>query len=124
MDLDRKVIVVREGKGGKDRQVMLPGVLAAEMAAQMERLRALHEADREADLPGVWLPEALAVKYPNAGKELAWQWFFPSKQIGTDPETGVRRRHHLHENALTLALRTARERAGLTKKAGCHTLRH
>jgi integron integrase len=124
VDLDRKVIVVREGKGGKDRQVMLPAVLAAEMAAQMERLRALHEADREAGLPGVWLPEALAVKYPNAGKELAWQWFFPSKQIGTDPETGVRRRHHLHENALTLALRTARERAGLTKKAGCHTLRH
>lgn len=124
VDLDRKVIMVRDGKGGKDRQVMLPAALAAEMAMHLERLRALHEADRGADLRGVWLPEALGVKYPNAGKELAWQWFFPSKQIGTDPETGVRRRHHLHENALTLALKTARERAGLAKKVGCHTLRH
>jgi integron integrase len=124
VDLDRKVIVVRDGKGGKDRQVMVPKSLRVEMAGQMERLRALHEADRAAGLPGVWLPEALAVKYPTAGKELAWQWFFPSKQIGTDPETGVQRRHHLHENALTLAMKTARERAGITKKAGCHTLRH
>ncbi len=124
VDLDRKVIMVRDGKGGKDRQVMLPAALAAEMAMHLERLRALHVADRGADLPGVWLPEALGVKYPNAGKELAWQWFFPSKQIGTDPETGLRRRHHLHENALTLALKTARERAGLAKKIGCHTLRH
>ena len=124
VDLDRKVVMVREGKGGKDRQVMLPRMLEVEMAGQMERLWALHEADREAELPGVWLPEALTVKYPNAGKELAWQWFFPSKQIGTDPESGVRRRHHLHENALTLALKTARERARITKKTGCHTLRH
>jgi integrase len=77
VDLDRKVVMVREGKGGKDRQVMLPRMLEVEMAGQMERLWALHEADREAELPGVWLPEALTVKYPNAGKELAWQWFFP-----------------------------------------------
>ena len=124
VDLDRKVVIVREGKGGKDRQVMLPRMLEVEMAGQMERLRALHQADQEAELPGVWLPEALRVKYPSAGNDLAWQWFFPSKQIGTDPESGVRRRHHLHENALTLALKTARERARITKKVGCHTLRH
>jgi integron integrase len=124
VDVDRRVIMARDGKGGKDRQVMLPRVLHEEMVRHLERLQALHVADRSRDLPGVWLPEALAVKYPNAGKELAWQWFFPSKQIGTDPETGIQRRHHLHENALTLALKTAKERAGLIKKAGCHTLRH
>lgn len=124
VDLDRKVLMVREGKGGKDRQVMLPKALHAEITEHVGRLRALWQADRAVGLPGVWLPEALGMKYPNAGKELAWQWFFPSKQIGTDPATGIERRHHLHENALTSALKVARERAGITKKAGCHTLRH
>lgn len=124
VDLDRKVLVVRGGKGGKDRQVMLPKALHAGITEHVGRLSALWQADREAGLPGVWLPEALGVKYPSAGKELAWQWLFPSKQIGTDPATGIQRRHHLHENALTSALKVARERAGITKKAGCHTLRH
>ena len=95
---------------------MLPKALHAEITEHVGRLRALWQADREAGLPGVWLPEALGVKYPNAGKELAWQWLFPSKQIGRDPESGVERRHHLHENALTSALKVARERTGITKK--------
>lgn len=124
VDLDRKVLIVRDGKGGKDRQVMLPKALHTEIMLHMERLRALWEVDRAALLPGVMLPEALAVKYPNAGKELAWQWLFPSKQIGIDPESGIERRHHLHENALTSALKVAREKSGMTKKVGCHTLRH
>ncbi|HRK17083.1 MAG TPA: integron integrase, partial [Prosthecobacter sp.] len=124
VDFDRNVVLVRDGKGGKDRQVMLPQSLKARLAEHRERLEVLWEADRAADLPGVWLPEALAVKHPNAGRELAWQWFFPSKQIGTDPETGGRRRHHLHENALSQAVRVACARAGIAKKAGCHTLRH
>jgi integron integrase len=124
VDLDRRVLMVRDGKGGKDRQVMLPKALHTEITDHFTRLRALWEADRAANLPGVWLPEALGVKYPNAGKELAWQWFFPSKQIGMDPERGIERRHHLHENALTSALKVAREKAGITKKVGCHTLRH
>ena len=124
LDLDRKVLMVRDGKGGKDRQVMLPKALHAEITGHVERLRSLWEADRAAYLPGVMLPEALAIKYPNAGKELAWQWLFPSKQIGRDPESGIERRHHLHENALTSALKVAREKSGLTKKTGCHTLRH
>jgi len=92
---------------------------------RLEQAReALWEADQLAALPGVWLPEALALKYPNAGKELSWLWFFPSKQIGTDPESGLRRRHHLHDNALSQALRAACVRAGIAKKVGCHTLRH
>jgi integron integrase len=124
LDLDRKVLMVRDGKGGKDRQVMLPKALHAEITGHVERLRSLWEADRAAYLPGVMLPEALAIKYPNAGKELAWQWLFPSKQMGIDPESGIVRRHHIHENALTSALKVAREKSGMTKKVGCHTLRH
>jgi integron integrase len=124
VDLDRKVLMVRGGKGGKDRQVMLPKALQVEITDHVARLRALWEADRAASLPGVMLPEALGVKYPNAGKELAWQWLFPSKQIGMDPESGIERRHHLHENALTSALKVAREKSGIAKKTGCHTLRH
>ena len=80
VDLDRKVLMVRGGKGGKDRQVMLPKALDAEITEHVRRLHALWEADRAASLPGVWLPEALGVKYPNAGKELARPWLFPSKQ--------------------------------------------
>ena len=124
VDMDRRVVMVRDGKGGKDRQVMLPRALEAELIAHRERLMGLCEADRAAGVAGVWLPEALARKYPEAGKEFAWQWFFPSKQIGLDPESGVRRRHHLHENALAKALKVACERAGIGKKIGCHSLRH
>lgn len=124
VDMERMVLTVRGGKGGKDRQVTLPKALHMELTDHVARLRALWEADRAASLPGVLLPEALGVKYPTAGKELAWQWFFPSKQTSMAPETGIHRRHHLHENALTLALKAAREKAGITKKVGCHTLRH
>ncbi len=124
VDFDRNVVVVRDGKGGKDRQVMLPRALKSRLREHRERLEVLHQTDRAADMPGVWLPEALGAKYPNAGKELAWQWFFPSKQIGTDPESGILRRHHLHDNALGKAMRAACARAGIAKKAGCHTLRH
>lgn len=124
VDLDRRVVMVRDGKGGKDRPVMVPNALAKELEMHRERLRGLWEADRAAQLAGVWLPDALSIKYPNAGKELAWQWFFPSKQIAIDPKTGVERRHHLHPNALSQALKAASQRVGLTKKIGCHTLRH
>jgi integron integrase len=124
VEVDRRVVMVRDGKGGKDRVVMLPQALRGELGAHLERLRVLWESDRAAGLPGVWVPEALAVKYPRAGEELAWQWVFPSKQIGADPESGVRRRHHVHENALSASLRAACQRAGIAKKVGCHTLRH
>ena len=103
---------------------MLPKALHVAITEHVNRLRRLWEADRAANLNGVMLPEALSVKYPNAGKELAWQWMFPSKQIGIDPESGIVRRHHIHENALSSALKAAREKSGITKKVGCHTLRH
>lgn len=124
IDFDRGIVMVRDGKGGKDRPVMLPKALHGELVTHLKRLRALWEADRAASLSGVWLPEALGVKYPNAGKELGWQWFFPSKQVGTDPVSGMQRRHHFHENALSAALKVAVEKAEITKKVGCHTLRH
>lgn len=124
VDMERRVIMVRNGKGGKDRQVMVPQGLQAALAEHRERLMLLWEADGAAGLPGVWLPEALERKYPNAGKEFAWQWVFPSKQVGLDPVSGLRRRHHFHENGLSKALKQACSRAGITKKVGCHTLRH
>jgi integron integrase len=124
VDLDRDQIVVRGGKGDLDRVVMLPMALKVALAEQLERVKLLHTSDVAEAVPGVWLPEALAVKYPGAGKELGWQWLFPSKQLAEDPESGVMRRHHLHENGISHALKMAAERAQVTKKVGCHTLRH
>ena len=124
LDFDRGLVMVRDGKGSKDRAVMLPASLKAGLMEHRSRLLSLWEADRASELPGVWLPEALGLKYPAAGRDLAWQWFFPSKQVGTDPASGLQRRHHLHENALSGALKVAVGKAGVTKKVGCHTLRH
>jgi integron integrase len=124
VDFERNTILVRAGKGNKDRTVMLPEKLKDPLWAHVARLKELFAADRQADVPGVWLPDALSVKYPNAGKEWGWQWVFPSKNLGIDPRTLVRRRHHLHENALQKAMKEAVMAAGITKPAGCHTLRH
>jgi integron integrase len=124
VDFERNSILIRAGKGNKDRTVMLPEALKDSLQAHVVRLKELFASDRQADVPGVWLPDALGVKYPNAGKEWGWQWVFPSKQLGVDPRTLVRRRHHLHENAIQKAMKEAVTAAGITKQAGCHTLRH
>ena len=124
VDFERNQILVRAGKGNKDRVVMLPERLRGPLHDHLARLKGLFAADREADIPGVWLPDALSVKYPNAGKEWGWQWVFPSLQFSVDPRAGVVRRHHLHENALQKAMKTAVVAAGITKPATCHTLRH
>lgn len=124
VSLERRTVMVRSGKGGKDRRVMLPEALVAEMKGHLERVELLWKRDREAGVAGVWMPEALEVKFPNYGKDLDWQWLFPSAQLGEDPESGIIRRHHLHENTVSGALRAAKEKAGIHKKVGCHTLRH
>jgi integron integrase len=124
LDAARGQIMVRDGKGAKDRVVMLPESLHGELDRHLKRVRLLFEEDRKAELPGVSLPGALALKYPAAPTEWGWQWVFPSRSISTDPRSGVRRRHHVHENGVTKALAVARRRAGIEKPLTPHTLRH
>jgi integron integrase len=124
LDFERGQILVRDGKGFKDRVSMLPASLVEPLQEQLRVARRIYESDAEAGLGEVWLPEALAVKYPNAAREWCWQWVFPAKQISVDPRTGARRRHHVHENAVQKAVKLAVRKAGLTKPATCHTLRH
>ncbi len=124
VDLSRGQLVVRAGKGNKDRVTVLPESLSGRLREHVQRLRTLHEEDRSAQLPGVWLPEGLERKYRGAGQSWEWQWFFPSRQISTDPRTGVRRRHHVLDAALQHAIRAAAKKAGLDKRVTPHALRH
>ena len=124
VDFDRGQLVVRDGKGAKDRVTMLPEALVEPLREQLRGARVGFEADQAAGLAGVWLPEALAVKYPNAPWDWAWQWVFPARQISADPRSGARRRHHVHENSVQKAVKAAVLKAGLTKPATPHTLRH
>jgi len=124
VDLARLQVIVRSGKGDKDRVTMLPEILVERLRAHRDRLRGLHEQDRAAKLAGVWLPEALARKYPGAGVSWEWFWLFPSRQISLDPHAGVERRHHLLEGAFQLAVREAARKARLNKRVTPHTLRH
>jgi site-specific recombinase XerC len=89
-----------------------------------ERLRLLHAEDQAAGVPGVWLPEGLDRKYPNAGRTWEWQWFFPSRERSIDPQTGLRRRHHVSDAAFQNAIRKASRRAQLNKNVTPHVLRH
>lgn len=123
LDFDRGQIVVREGKGDKDRIVMLPQRLASPLQEHLQRMRLVFEADRRAGLSGVWLPDALAAKYPQAGIEWPWQWVFPSRSLSTDPRGGQQRRHHVHENAVQKAIRVATRLAQIEKPVHTHTLR-
>jgi integron integrase len=124
VDFDRKVIVVREGKGGKDRVVMLPGALAASLRSQVAAARALWAQDRAAERPGVWIPEALARKFPRAGQQFAWFWLWPSAVESLDPRSGERRRHHQHEDRVGRSIAAAAAKARVDKKVSAHTLRH
>jgi integron integrase len=129
LDFGRGQIVVREGKGEKDRAVPLPRSLVAALRDQVERVRVLHAADRRAGHGRVWLPHALAVKYPQADREAGWQYVFPASRLSVDPrdEEGddrPLRRHHVHENMIQKEVRKAILGAGITKRASCHTLRH
>lgn len=124
LDFDRKVIVVRQAKGGKDRVVMLPALLIEPLRAQLARSRALWAEDRAARHPGVWMPDALQRKYPRAGESWAWHWVFPAPHLSTDPRTQIRRRHHQYEQTIGRAVANAVATAAIPKKVTAHTLRH
>ncbi|MBK7616633.1 MAG: integron integrase [Burkholderiales bacterium] len=124
VDFTRRVIVVREGKGAKDRVVMLPAALERPLPAQLAKARQLWQADRDAGLAGVYLPHALARKYPRAAESWAWAWVFPQATRSVDPRTGEQRRHHLFEQSFQRALKRAVQAAGIGKPATPHTLRH
>jgi len=124
LDFERCILVVRGGKGNKDRVTMLPETLRIPLLDHRDRLRVLYDADRKAGLPGVWLPPSVAHKIPTAGLLWGWQWFFPSRQLSVDPRSGLLRRHHVQDAAFQGAIRKAALDAGLSKRVTPHTLRH
>lgn len=124
LDLERRVLTIREGKGGKDRTTMVPESLIAPLRAQLVERRKIHDIDLAAGMADVELPFALARKMPGAGQQWAWQFVFCSPGYATCPRTGVIRRHHLHEVNVQRAMRRAVVAARIQKRATVHTLRH
>jgi integron integrase len=124
IDFAANQIQIRAGKGNKDRVTMLPGAVKADLSRHLQRVKRQHEGDLLRGTGWVELPWALARKYPNAGREWVWQWVFPATRIYVDGLTGQRRRHHLHESVLQRAVKEAARRAGVAKRATCHTFRH
>jgi integron integrase len=124
VDFELAQISVRDGKGGKDRVTMLPLNLAEPLRRHLLRSKAQHEQDLEDGFGSVHLPFALNRKLPNAAREWAWQYVFPSSRISIDPRTGKKQRHHIAEGILQSALKRAVDAAGIVKRANCHSLRH
>jgi len=124
LHFERGEVLVRDGKGGKDRVTMLPGALREPLQDHLRERKALHDADLMAGRGAVALPGDLRAKYPNAGLEWGWQWVFPATRFYRDAQTGERRRHHLHESVVQRAVKAAAREAGVARPASCHTLRH
>ena len=124
IDFARREIMVRQGKGGKDRRTMLPAMAVDALQGQLAEARRLHERDLAAGFGEVWLPDALARKYPGAAREWIWQYVFPASIRSVDPRSGATRRHHVDATVLQRAVKNAVRRARITKRATCHTLRH
>jgi integron integrase len=124
VDFRRNEIIVRQGKGAKDRRTVLPSSLVEVLRQQIERVRCLHRDDLTAGFGRVWLPHALARKYPAAPAEFGWQYVFPADRRSIDPLDGQERRHHIDEKVLQRAVKSACRRSGLDKPVTCHTLRH
>jgi len=124
IDFDQQLINVRDGKGCKDRTTLLPASLTAELKAHIARVIDLHVQDLADGFGSVWLPDALARKYPGAPKEKAWQYVFPAATRSIDPESGTIRRHHVSDSVIQRAMKLAIDRAGIQKHASVHTLRH
>lgn len=124
VDFARNEILVREGKGNKDRVTMLPAAIQQLPLEHLNRVRRLHEADLKAGFGQVQLPDALSRKYPNADREWGWQWVFPASQICTDPRFGAPQRYHLHESVPQRAIHAAARKAAIAKPVSPHSLRH
>ena len=124
VDFSRREIVVRNGKGAKDRVTMLPRLVERALLAHLREVRTMHDRDVAVGRGTVHLPHALARKYPNAAREWRWQYVFPAPSLSTDPRSGHPRRHHLGDQAFQRAMRQAVRDAGLVKAATPHTLRH
>jgi len=124
VDFARREIVARDGKGGKDRVTVLPAKLSEPLRQQLAKVHELHDLDRVAGYGEVYVPFALAKKYPRAAREWAWQYVFPATVISEDPRSGRVRRHHLDEQAVQRAVKNAVRSAGIAKAASPHTLRH
>ena len=124
VEFGQNYLVVREGKGDKDRVTVLPSSIVAALRAQVDVALALHRLDLAEGFGQVHMPSSLAQKYPEADRSPGWQYLFPAPRRGTDPRTGGTRRHHLAESAVQKKIKDAVRRAGLHKPASCHTLRH
>jgi site-specific recombinase XerD len=124
IDFGQRMVILRNSKGGKSRSVALPEKLIDKLKHHLEEVKKIHDRDLSAGFGSVVLPDALARKYPNAGKEWAWQWVFPATSRYTIEGTGIQRRHHLHETAIQKAVKTAMREAKIYKHAGPHAFRH
>lgn len=124
LDFEKRTVFIRCGKGEKDRLTIMPASLVTPLADQVRRCRALWEANRARGAAGVYLPDTLVAKYPNAGKEWPWFWLWPARNESIDPATRIIRRHHQHEDTLQKAIKTAGTQAGIPKRVTTHVLRH
>lgn len=124
LDFEKGWVIVRGGKGDKDRLTCLPRSLAPALCERVNRLRDVWRMDRENGTPGVWLPDDVGRKFPRYGEEWPWQFVFSGRSLSVDPETKIRRRHHIHEDTLAKALKRACKVAGIGKRITAHALRH
>jgi integron integrase len=124
VDFQLSTILVRKGKGDKDRITMMPGSLRSALQDHLARVKLLHDSDLKAGMGRVYLPDALSVKYPNIDRTWPWQYVFPAKNLSVDPRSGGTARHHTHENSVQRAIKHAVQLAGIHKHVGPHTLRH
>ena len=124
IDFDQHMIIVRSGKGGKDRRTILPEIVIDQLHEQIITVMRLHESDLKNGYGEVAMPNALSRKYPSAAKELAWQYLFPSYKFSRDPRSGVERRHHVYDRSLQRNVKNSIRACGIPKHASCHTFRH
>lgn len=124
IDFDHRAIVVRRGKGGKDRAVTLPDELIVPLKRHLQSVKLFHDKDLADGFGDVYLPHALSKKYPSGGREWSWQYVFPAQRRSIDPRSGIERRHHIDEGAVQKSVKRAVRQAGIEKPASCHTLRH